>query len=363
MKKFELVCLGLKRLTDAGIAAVAAKLPTTLDSLMFNFKLCKSITDNGAAIAISGIPLKQMSSVSLDFRMTKVSATKLALCTRLKRQPNALEAIQKQVKYEVRPTEAITCIEVHGRNTRIFSEEKGSHGMNDSWELTCVSNASDEDFEDDTWAFPEGIQMLFCDLSQRHLIGQSSISALCGKLGFCNCLLVLQLKLCRCALINDEALDELGQGLELMPRLQMMHIEFSGSESVTSTGIASLALGFPGDLQALRLEFWCCPLVGDGGVAALSGSFPPLLRAMKLNFALCKQVTDAGVGALAVGLPPLLEELELNLRASSVSHETREIAENLEMLKAWKPPQIADSCKPLRHSIAEHSEDDDLGSP
>ncbi|CAE8602841.1 unnamed protein product, partial [Polarella glacialis] len=292
LQQLQLDFMGCEEISDAGVAAVAEKLPISLQDLQLDFSCCEEISDAGVAALAEKLPIS-LQQLQLHFMGCK-QISDAGVAAVAEKLPISLQDLQ---------LDFACCEEISDAGVAALAEK-----------------------------LPISLQDLQLDFSCCNQISDAGVAAVAEKLPIS--LRWLRLVFYKCQQISDAGVAALAERLPIS--LQDLQLVFYDCQQISDAGVAALAEKLPISLHQLQLEFWRCKQISDAGVAALAEKLPISLQDLQLVFYDCQQISDAGVAALAEKLPISLQDLHLNLKGcKQISDAVTQAAGSLESLRAW----------------------------
>ncbi|CAE8596818.1 unnamed protein product, partial [Polarella glacialis] len=315
---------GCEEISDAGVAALAGKLPISMQQLQLDFRDCQQISDAGVAALAEKLPIS-LHQLQLDFRFcSQISdAGVAALAEKLS---ISLQQLQLSFAY---------CSQISDAGVAALAEKLPISLQDLQLNFSGCPQISDAGVAALAEKLPISLRQLQLDFRECRQISDAGVAALAEKLPISLHQLQLVFELCK--QISDAGVAALAEKLPIS--LRQLHLDFELCQ-ISDAGVAALAEKLPISLQDLQLEFSFCEQISDAGVAALAEKLPISLQDLQLNFSGCPQISDAGVmpagSAISRQLSISLQQLQLSFAyCSQISVAVTRAAGSLESLRAW----------------------------
>ncbi|CAE8652847.1 unnamed protein product, partial [Polarella glacialis] len=291
-------------ISDAGLAALAANLPSSLPQLQLNIEWCAKISDAGLAALGANLP-NSLLRLQVDLTLCdKISDAGLAaLAANL---PSSLQQFQLQLggwlPTSVSP-DARRAAEAGPESLRAWAAAVEPAAPWHGQEVTPAPPAPNA-----TLAGPTATSALLATAAAAETCPDGLIAEIhsdntdVGQLEFS-------------FVVIDTFRTPLFSALGFAIGLGKLSLDFTechvwNSSNFSDADLAALAASLPISLQQLQLDFTKCRLISDAGLAALAANLPNSLQQLQLNFTGCQKISDAGLAALAANLPSSLQQLQ-----------------------------------------------------
>ncbi|CAE8608646.1 unnamed protein product [Polarella glacialis] len=267
LEKLSLKVVGCQQINDAAVAALAERLPISLQDLQLDFMGCQQISDAGVAALAEKLPISLQQLQLVFYGCQQISdAGVAALAEKL---PISLHQLQLNFN---------SCQQISDAVVAALAEK-----------------------------LPISLQQLQLEFSCCNQICDAAVAALAEKLPIS--LQQLQLDFTYCEQISDAAVAALAEKLPIS--LHRLQLSFEECWEISDAGVAALAEKLPISLHQLQLDFMGCQQISDAGVAALAEKLPIGLRQLHLDFRGCQQISKAAREAAgSLGSQTLSEEGE-----------------------------------------------------
>ncbi|CAE8736089.1 unnamed protein product, partial [Polarella glacialis] len=257
LEKLQLDFNECNQISDAGVAALAEKLPISLHQLQLEFRHCFRISDAGVAALAEKLPIS-LQDLQLNFRYCQQisDAGVAALAEKL---PISLHQLQLDFG---------GCQQISDAGVAALAEK-----------------------------LPISLQQLQLHFGVCQQISDAGVAALAEKLPISLQQLHLDFNnYSGCQQISDAGVAALAEKLPIS--LHQLQLDFGGCYQISDAGVAALAEKLPISLQQLQLDFRDgCNQISDAGVAALAETLPISLHRLELNLGFFSQVSDAATKA------------------------------------------------------------------
>ncbi|CAE8617631.1 unnamed protein product, partial [Polarella glacialis] len=249
LEKLQLDFSYCEKISDAGVAALAEKLPISLQQLQLDLKGCEQISDAGVAALAEKLPIGlQQLQLNFDGCEQISDAGVAALAEKL---PISLQKLQLDFK---------GCEQISDAGLAALAEK-----------------------------LPISLKQLELSFRFCSQISDAGVAALAEKLPIG--LQQLQLYFYSCSQISDAGVAALAEKLPIS--LHQLELSFRYSSRISDAGVAALAEKLPIGLQQLQLDFIGCDHISDAGVAALAEKLPISLKQLELDFNGCSLISEA----------------------------------------------------------------------
>ncbi|CAE8689897.1 unnamed protein product [Polarella glacialis] len=349
LQQLRLYFYSCSQISDAGVAALAEKLPISLQQLQLDFGACEQISDAGVAALAEKLPIG-LQQLQLNFNhSSQISdagvaalAEKLPInlqqlqlyffrCSQISKAARSATGSLESLRAWAAAAECGAAPDIERRLSSGAEGEESSEGWQDKDE------AGEEGEEGEMgkpcpesprarpaapaapWRGQTPIVALPAPSpaapQTRHIAETSSDTVLAE--GFADETDVGSLEFayhCGAMSAVPSLFETFCSALLCATTLEKLQLDFSYCEKISDAGVAALAEKLPISLQQLQLDLKGCEQISDAGVAALAEKLPIGLQQLQLNFDGCEQISDAGVAALAEKLPISLQKLQLDFK-------------------------------------------------
>ncbi|CAE8596983.1 unnamed protein product, partial [Polarella glacialis] len=318
---------------DSNLAALAEKLPISLQQLQLDFDDCSQISDAVVAALAERLPIS-LQQLQLDFAICSLHQLELsfAICSQISDAGVAALADKLPISLHQLELSFAICSQISDAGVAALADKLpiSLHQLELSFAICSqISDAGVAALADKLPISLHQLELSFAICSQ---ISDAGVAALADKLPIS--LQQLELKFAGCSQISDAGVAALAEKLPIS--LQQFQLYFACCPQMSDAGVAALVEKLPIGLQQLQLSFAEYQQINDAGVAALAGKLPISLQQRKLSFAMCQQISDAGVAALAEKLPIGLQQRALNFYAcEQISKAAEQAAGSIESLRVW----------------------------